>query len=233
MSVSPDAQPFKPVTYSPKMLFDTPNIDLSVDPALALTPDFFAGDPVAVARALIGAVLIRTLPGGAVLAARMVETEAYDCPRDPSCHVIARLPGAAAAMGGEPGRVYFHYAYKQALLNIVCRPVGVQASILVRAAEPLLGEEMMQELRPVKRRLELTNGPAKLVTALALNADLKGQPIDTPTFYIVPGEAVPDAEVEVTARVGLKQGADLPWRFLIRGNPWVSAGKPSAVLPGG
>ena len=217
------------------MLFDTPidtpNVDLNVDPALVLKPEFFAGDPVDAARSLIGAVMVRTLPGGAVLTARIVETEAYDCPRDPSCHVIARLPGAAAAMGGEPGRVYFHYAYKQALLNIVCRRVGVQASILVRAAEPLLGEAMMHDLRTVKRRFDLTNGPAKLVTALALGGELGGQPIDTPAFYIVPGEAVPDAEVEITARVGLRQGADLPWRFLIRGNPWVSAGKPSAALP--
>lgn len=204
------------------MFLDVPDVDR----AHALTPDFFAGDPVAVARALLGGVLVRVLEGGAVLAAGIVETEGYDCPRDPSCHVIARLPGAAAAMGGEPGRVYFHYAYKQALLNVTCRPVGVQASILIRAVQPVLGEERMRELRPVKRPIDLSNGPAKLVTALALTNELKGQPINGPAFYIVPGEALPDSEVETTARVGLRRGAELPWRFLIRGNPWVSPGKP-------
>jgi DNA-3-methyladenine glycosylase len=198
--------------------------------ARALKPEFFAGDPVAVARALLGAVLVRTLPGGEVLAARIVETEGYDCPRDPSCHVVARLPGAAQAMGGEPGRVYFHHAYKQALLNVVCRPPGVQASILVRAAQPLLGEETMRELRPVRRALDLTNGPAKLVTALGLTADLAGQPTDGPALFIVPGEPVPDADLQTTARVGLRRGAELPWRFVIRDHPWVSPGKPGAAI---
>ncbi|QFP77107.1 DNA-3-methyladenine glycosylase [Deinococcus sp. AJ005] len=208
------------------MLFDV----LDIDHAHALTPDFFVGDPVEVARSLIGAALVRVLPEGAVIAARIVETEGYDCPRDPSCHVIARLPGAAAAMGGEPGRVYFHYAYKQALLNVTCRPVGVQASILIRAVQPMLGEERMREMRSVKRPLDLSNGPAKLVTALGLTEELKGQPIDSPAFYIVPGEALPDSEVEITARVGLRQGAALPWRFLIQGNAWVSPGKPSGGI---
>lgn len=208
------------------MLFAPPE----VAHAHALRPDFFAGDPVAVARDLLGGRLVRVLPDGTVLAARIVETEGYDCPRDPSCHVIARLPGAAAAMGGEPGRVYFHFAYRQALLNVTCRPVGVQASILIRAAEPLLGEERMRELRPVKRSIELSNGPAKLVTALGLTPALAGQPIDTPAFYIVPGEALPESDVGVTARVGLRRGAELPWRFVIRGNPWVSTGKPSAGI---
>ncbi|MBZ9714336.1 DNA-3-methyladenine glycosylase [Deinococcus multiflagellatus] len=193
----------------------------------ALPPEFFAGDPVAVARALLGAVMVRVLPDGVTLAARIVETEAYDCPRDPSCHVIARLPGAAAMMAGPPGRVYYHLAYDQPLLNVICRPQGVQASILVRAAEPLLGEERMRERRPVKRRVDLTNGPAKLVQALHLDPELRGQPINGPAFFLVPGEPVPDEQVTTTARVGLRQGAELPWRFLITGNAWVSPGKPS------
>ncbi|CAM3555531.1 Putative 3-methyladenine DNA glycosylase [Deinococcus saxicola] len=184
------------------MLYDV----LDVNHAHALKPDFFAGDPVEVARSLIGAALVRVLEDGAVLAARIVETEGYDCPRDPSCHVVARLPGAAAAMGGEPGRVYFHHTYKQALLNVTCRPMGIQASILIRAVQPLLGEERMRELRPVKRPTDLSNGPAKLVTALGLTEELKGQPINGPAFYIVPGEALAESQVETTSRVGLRRG---------------------------
>lgn len=198
----------------------------------ALPPAFFAGDPVRVARDLLGAVMVRILPDGDTLAARIVETEGYDCPRDPSCFVIARLPGAAAMMAGPPGRVYYHVAYDQPLLNVICRPEGVQASILIRAAEPLQGEARMRERRRVKRRVELSNGPAKLVTALHLGPEFRGAPIDGPAFYIVPGDPVPDDGVTTTARVGLKRGAELPWRFLITGNPWVSAGKPS-VTPAG
>ena len=196
--------------------------------ARALSAQTFAGDPVTLARDLLGAVLVRVLPGGEQLAARIVETEGYDCPRDPSCYVVARLPGAAASMAGPPGRVYYHVAYDQPLLNVICRPEGVQASILIRAAEPLQGEERMRERRSVKRRFDLSNGPAKLVTSLHLGPEFRGVPIDGSAFYIVPGDPVPDDGVTTTARVGLKRGAELPWRFLITGNPWVSAGKPSA-----
>ena len=107
------------------------------DHARAVAPAFFDRDPVRVARELLGMALVRELPGGPRLAARIVETEAYDCPRDPSCHVIARLPGAAQALGGPPGRVYFHAVYRHALLNVVCREPGVQAAILIRAASPV------------------------------------------------------------------------------------------------
>ncbi|WP_309570631.1 DNA-3-methyladenine glycosylase [Deinococcus sp.] len=194
----------------------------------ALPPTFFAGDPVAEARDLLGSAVVRVLPDGDILAARIVETEGYDCPRDPSCHVIARLPGAAAMMAGPPGRVYYHVAYDQPLLNIICRPEGTQASILIRAAEPLRGEERMCERRSVKRRIDLSNGPAKLVSALHLGPEFRGEPIDGPAFYLVPGDPVPEDAVTTTTRVGLKRGAELPWRFLLAGNPWVSAGKPSA-----
>ena len=200
-----------------------------LDPARALDVSFFDRDPVEVARELLGMALVRQLPGGPRLAARIVETEAYDCPRDPSCHVIARLPGAAQALGGAPGRIYFHAVYQHALLNVVCRESGVQAAILIRAAEPLLGEDTMREFRPVKRRLDLTNGPAKLMTALSITPDLDGQSADGPELYFVPGEPVPDAEVTTTPRIGLRLGADLPWRFLITGNPWVSPGRPAGV----
>ncbi|KQR27988.1 DNA-3-methyladenine glycosylase [Deinococcus sp. Leaf326] len=199
------------------------------DHARALGVSFFDRDPVQVARELLGAVLVRQLPNGPRMAARIVETEAYDCPRDPSCHVIARLPGAAQALGGPPGRVYFHSVYQHSLLNVVCRESGVQAAILIRAAEPVLGEETMRGLRPVKRRLDLTNGPAKLMTALSITPDLDGQSVAGPELYFVPGEAVPDAEVTTTPRIGLRLGADLPWRFLVTGNPWVSPGRPAGA----
>ncbi|WP_407568818.1 DNA-3-methyladenine glycosylase [Deinococcus altitudinis] len=199
-------------------------------PPVVLPADFFARDPVLVARELIGTRLVRTLEDGRVLAGRVVETEAYDCPRDPSCHVIRRLPGAAEALSGPPGRLYFHSSYEHKLLNVVCREEGVQATILIRALEPVQGEAEMLGFRPVRRRLDLTNGPAKLMGALSITPDLDGAAVDGPALHFLAGEALPDSAIEITARVGLRLGAELPWRFLERGNVWVSAGKPSAKL---
>ena len=199
-------------------------------PSTILPADFFARDPVLVARELIGTRLVRTLEDGRVLAGRVVEAEAYDCPRDPSCHVIRRLPGVEQALSGPPGRLYFHASYEHKLLNVVCREEGVQATILIRALEPVQGEETMLAFRSVRRRLDLTNGPAKLMQALSITADLDGMAADGPALHFLAGEPLPDEAVEITARVGLRLGAELPWRFLERGNAWVSAGKPSAKL---
>jgi DNA-3-methyladenine glycosylase len=103
-----------------------------------LPPSWFDHDPDGGGRDLLGRLLVRRA-GSGVMVARVVEAEAYDCPRDPSCHVIARLPGAAEALAGPPGRYYLHRAYEHALLNVVCLGPGHPATILVRAAEPVAG----------------------------------------------------------------------------------------------
>ena len=203
------------------------------DLSAALLPAFFGRDPVKVARELLGCLLARRerSAGGEfvpVAAARIVETEAYDCPRDPSCHVIEKLPGARQALLGPPGRLYFHKSYEHRLLNVVCMPAGHDATILIRAAEPLFGLAWMRERRAVKRERDLMNGPAKLVQALGLEARLDGESVDGPELFFAAGDPLPPAHVTVTARVGLRVGRELPWRFFVTGNPWVSPGKPSA-----
>jgi DNA-3-methyladenine glycosylase len=205
--------------------------DLSGPP---LPASFFERPPVQVARELLGALIVRVFPDsleqpGGVAALRIVETEAYDCPHDPSCYVIEKLPGATEALRGPAGRYYFHRSYEHALLNVVCMPPGYEATILIRAAEPLLGAALLQARRgPVKRATDLTNGPAKLVQALDIAPALAGLSVEQPECYFLPGEPLNDEQISVTARVGLRLGAALPWRFVVTGNPWVSPGKPSA-----
>ncbi|MCP2014832.1 DNA-3-methyladenine glycosylase [Deinococcus sp. HSC-46F16] len=196
-----------------------------------LSPTFFDRDPVRAARELLGATLVRVLPGGEVLAGRVVEAEAYDCIRDPACtagrfHAVRTL-----AMAIPPGHWLFWTAHGHPLLQVACREEGVSASVLIRALEPLEGVGHMLTHRPVTRERDLTNGPAKLVYALGLNPEqIAGQPVNGPALHLLPGPAVPDEQVGVTARVGLLAGKTLPWRFLIRGNPWVSPGVPSMEL---
>jgi DNA-3-methyladenine glycosylase len=203
------------------------------DFGLALKPDFFDRNPLVVARELLGCLIVRVFEEGADLAGgtailRVVETEAYDCPHDPSCYVIERLPGASEALHGPPGRYYFHKSYEHSLLNVVCMPPGYDATILVRAAEVLAGADLLRARRPARRDLDLSNGPAKLVQALGISPAFEGRSVDQPDCYFMPGAPPLGEQVSVTARVGLRQGAALPWRFLETGNPWVSPGKPSA-----
>ena len=195
------------------------------------TPAHFDANPVELARELLGATLRRTLSDGRVLTGRIVEAEAYDCPRDPSCtagrfHHIKTLELAAA-----PGQFVFWMAYGHPLLQIACRAEGIAASVLIRALEPLEGVDAMLEHRPVVSERNLLSGPAKLVQALALSPEqFRGQPVDGTALRLLPGPALSDEQVSVTARVGIAAGRNLPWRFFETGSRWLSSGVPSMEL---
>lgn len=198
------------------------------------TPTHFNANPVELARELLGARLERTLPDSRVLAGRVVEAEAYDCPRDPSCtagrfHHIKTLELAAP-----PGQFVFWIAYGHPLLQIACRAEGIAASVLIRALEPLEGVDAMLEHRPVVSERNLLSGPAKLVQALALDSEVfRGQPVNGAALRLLPGEALSDEQVSVTARVGIAAGRNLPWRFYETGSKWISGGVPSMELGSG
>ncbi|WP_034385153.1 DNA-3-methyladenine glycosylase [Deinococcus sp. YIM 77859] len=197
-----------------------------------LPPSFFGRDPVRVAREVLGSTLVRVLPGGEVLSGRVVEAEAYDCPRDPACAAGRFHAARTAAMKIAPGHWLFWMAHGHPLLQVSCREEGIPASILIRALEPLTGLSTMLVHRPVTRERDLTSGPAKLVYALGLNpAEVAGTRVDSPALHLLaPAAPLPDEAVAITARVGLKEGRTLPWRFLLRANPWVSPGVPSMEL---
>lgn len=186
------------------------------------------------ARALLGSTLVRLLDTGETLSGRIVEVEAYDCPRDPACTAGRFHAARSADMAVAPGTWLFWSAHGHPLLQVACRPQGIPASILIRAIEPLGGVGHMLNFRPVVRERDLTNGPAKLVYALGLNpALITGTSVDSPALHILPAPLpIPDEQVQVTARIGIREGRTLPWRFSVRGNPWVSPAVPSMDLAG-
>lgn len=197
----------------------------------SLPPAFFNRDPVRVAREVLGATLVRVLPDGEVLSGRVVEVEAYDCPRDPACAAGRFHAARTMDMAIPPGHWLFWTAHSHPLLQVSCREEGVAASMLIRALEPLTGIGTMLTHRPVTRERDLTNGPAKLVYALGLNpAEIAGTRVDSPGLHLLPATPLPDEAVTVTARIGIQAGKNLPWRFLVRGNPWVSPAVPSMEL---
>ncbi|EYB69729.1 DNA-3-methyladenine glycosylase [Deinococcus phoenicis] len=197
-----------------------------------LSPAFFDRDPVKVARELLGGTLVRVLPGGEVLSGRVVEAEAYDCPRDPACTAGRFHAARSAGMAIPAGHWLFWTAHGHPLLQVSCREEGVSASVLIRALEPLSGLGTMLTHRPVTRERDLTSGPARLVYALGLNPlEVSGMRVDSPGLHLLPPEPpLPDEAVTVTARIGIREGRNLPWRFVLRGNPWVSPAVPSMDL---
>src|SRR5437867_2098941 len=139
----------------------------------ALPQSFYEPSAKRVASALLGHWLIRNLPDGPC-GGPIVETEAY-LSDDPACHGAPGPTPRNRVMFGGPGHgyVYLIYGY-HFCVNAVCRPAGVAEAVLIRAIEPLFGEEFMRHERPVARSRDLTNGPAKLCEALGIDRGFDG-----------------------------------------------------------
>lgn len=203
-----------------------------------LSPESFTRPTLEVARDLLGVLLVREDPEAGRLVGRIVETEAYRAD-DPAMHGwkaefdeggFVRPVGRAAAFFGTPGTAYVYRLYYTSwLLNVVTEPEGMAGAVLIRAVEPLVGEAVMAERRPAaKRRADLTSGPGKLCAAFGLDGRFHGADLTRPPLYFAT-DGAPAPPVATSARIGLTRGIDLPYRFYVPGNPFVSPGPPSDV----
>lgn len=190
-----------------------------------LPPEFYLQDTREAAKKLLGKLLVRTLPGGETLSGVIVETEAY-LKDDPACHAYKGQTPRNAMMFGPPGHAYVYFTYGlHMMLNLVCGPEGTAEAVLVRALEPVDGIDLMRVNRGgIAETRQLANGPGKLAQALALTRlghnglDIT---ISGSELYVLPREA-PLFETVETTRIGISQGVDLPWRYYMRGNRYVS-----------
>lgn len=173
-----------------------------------------------VAPRLLGCILEREI-NGHLIRVRIVETEAYD-QTDAASHSYKGRTPRTEIMFGPSGHLYVYFTYgMHYCCNIVTGPEGVGSAVLIRAVEPLEGEELMQELRG-HSGVALTNGPAKLCQALGINKEMNGHDIRESPLVLRIQPALPASRVTQTTRVGISHAKDVPWRFYITGNPYVS-----------
>ena len=179
------------------------------------------GSAAEVAPRLLGCLLERTI-NGRVLRARIVETEAYD-QTDVASHSYNGQTPRTKVMFGEAGHLYVYFTYgMHYCCNIVVGPVGYGAAVLIRAVEPLAGEDIMALGRGGKSGIELSNGPAKFCQALGIDKTLNGHDLSQPPLKLVPSDQLPATMIKQTTRIGISRGKDVLWRFYITGNPYVS-----------
>lgn len=164
------------------------------------------------APALIGAVLLIDGVGGMI-----VEVEAYHH-QDTASHSFAGPTARNASMFGPPGRAYVYRSYGvHWCLNFVCER---GSAILMRALEPTAGVARMSERRRTNDPRRLCSGPGRLGQALGVTRALDGRPLDAPPFAVLGHGG--GLEVSSGPRIGISKAADKPWRFGLKGSPFLS-----------
>ncbi|MBZ5720618.1 MAG: DNA-3-methyladenine glycosylase [Acidobacteriia bacterium] len=197
-----------------------------------LPREFFNRDPRRVGRDLLGKVLVRRT-GRKLLAARIVETEAYLGEDDPAAHAAAGRTPRNAVLFGPPGYAYVYFIYgNHYCLNVSCLPDGVPGGVLFRAAEPLLGIEEMARARGVEianpRDLQkLTSGPGRMAEAFGITRERdNGKDLTSTRSHLwLADDGYPTARVLTTRRIGITKAADSPLRYVIAGSEFVSGPK--------
>jgi DNA-3-methyladenine glycosylase len=195
----------------------------------ALPRAFFTREPRRVARQLLGKILIRELPA-LRLTARIVEVEAYLGTEDPAAHSAAGSTLRNAVLFGPPGHAYVYFIYgNHYCLNVSCEPEGKAGGVLFRALEPLSGFEEMARSRGIELRgpqdwPKLTAGPGRLCQAFGITrVHDNGRDLTSPDDGLWIGDdACRPRRIAVTPRIGITKAADMPLRYLIPGNRFVS-----------
>jgi DNA-3-methyladenine glycosylase len=174
------------------------------------------------AKLLLGCEFERTI-GNKIIRVRIVETEAYD-QADAASHSYKGMSPRTKVMFDTPGHLYVYFIYgMHYCCNIVVGPEGYGAAVLIRAVEPLSGICVTEKNRGrVAGGLNLTNGPAKLCKALAIDNRLNGHYLADEPLKLILNKPLPKSKIVQTTRLGITKAVDLKLRFYIKGNQYIS-----------
>ncbi|GAB3724159.1 DNA-3-methyladenine glycosylase [Spirosoma lituiforme] len=204
--------------------------------------DFYQNhDTMTMAQLLLGCELVHESTEEGTTAGIIVETEAY-ITGDPACHAYRRQTTRNAAMFGPAGTLYVYQIYNHYnCINIVAGPEGVGEAVLIRALQPTEGIELMGTRRneafktgfaryrnntidhtTADGERNLANGPGKLTIALGISRSEHNFSSLTTGAISIRGPVLHDFDMVTTTRIGLTYGADLPYRFYVKGNRYIS-----------
>lgn len=217
-----------------------------------LPREFFERPATEVAPDLLGCVLWHDSPAG-VVAARLVEVEAYRGSIDPASHAYRGRTARNAVMFGPSGHAYVYFSYgMHYCANLVCQPAGQGEAVLIRAGAVVGGADLARRRRyglpgtdgsttpgtsssARQRELDLARGPGRLCQALGIDRSLNGADVCAPGGLLGIGPPLPADQPGVPAagtvrtgpRVGISRAADLPWRYWLADDGHVSIYRPS------
>lgn len=193
-----------------------------------LPKEFYQKDSVELAPKLLGKILVRKF-GRKYLTGKIAEVEAYRGKDDQAAHTYIGKTKRNEVMFREGGYLYVYFTYGMHFCsNVVCGKEDEGAAVLIRAIEPIEGIDTMINNRygikeiSSKQKINLTNGPAKLCQALGIERKENGLDLTKEPIFLIDGDKVAKKDIVVTTRIGIKKSTDLPWRFYINNNPYVS-----------
>lgn len=188
-----------------------------------LPRQFYGRHPTLVAPELLNKLLVRS-DGRA---ARIVEVEAYAGHEDPAAHSYRGQTARNATMFGPPGHLYVYFTYGMHWgSNAVC---GNGMGVLLRAAEPLMGLELIRASRAAaKRDRDLASGPGKLSQAFGITRELDGADLvlGDRGVAIVSDGTPPPRKPMVGPRIGISKATEFPWRWHVPDHVHVSVRTP-------
>lgn len=199
-----------------------------------LPREFYDRDPREVSRDLLGKVLVRR-EDKLLLKGRIVEVEAYLGEDDPAAHAAAGRTSRNDVLFGAPGRTYVYFIYgNHWCFNVSTLPDGIAGGVLFRALEPLEGIDVMARARGVKVKTDrdlrlLTSGPGRLAEAFGITRVRdNGKDLTSPKSDLwIADDGYRPARILETVRIGITKAAEMPLRYVIAGNPFVSGKKVS------
>jgi DNA-3-methyladenine glycosylase len=178
---------------------------------------FFQRDPVTCARELIGASLIWGRCRGII-----VETEAYLAANDEACHTFMRPSARVFVERNKAGAAYIYFSYgAHWMLNVLVKG-AVDGFVLIRALEPRRGITLIKRRRGVEDPRRLCSGPGKLTQALNITDRHHEMDLCADPRHCFVRESNGIADVVADKRIGITRSAHFPWRFTMRGSPFVS-----------
>lgn len=188
-------------------------------------------DVVTITKELMGKIVVTNF-SNTLTAGRIAEAEAYNGPFDKAAHSYNnRRTKRTEVMYGPGGAAYVYLCYGlHQMFNIVTNKAGIPNAVLIRALEPLAGiETMLARSNKNIHGFDLTRGPGNVAKALGLNTSHTGMNLQGHELYISDdGFGYKENEIAVTARIGVDYAAEdalLPYRFIVKGNKYVSGKK--------
>ncbi len=184
-------------------------------------------DTLTISRNLLGKYLVSFIDGKTT-SGMIVETEAYLGLDDKASHAFSnRRSNRTEILYLPGGHLYVYLCYGiHSLVNIVTESKDVPHGVLIRALEPCEGLEWMLERRHMEKiEYKLTSGPGTLSKAMGITTKFSGEPLGISVWAEDRGVKISADQIVVSPRVGIdyaKEHALLPYRFQVKGNPWIT-----------